>query len=143
MYNVREIFKRERSMCQVQCPGAHLIGQSAIWSLFGGQGRVLLRYERLGVQEAADKVARLVSRTVAALLCGPRSGEAAAADSGNLAPRLALSKDINDAWMACKGSMSALADSSNLDAGPRISLLCHAIYFMMARKPFLCVKVES
>lgn len=73
-----------------------------------------------GLQEAADEVARLVSRTVAALLCGPRSGEAAAAGPGNLSPRLALTKDINDTWMACQGSFSALADSLNLDAGRRI-----------------------
>lgn len=70
-------------------------------------------------------MARLVSGTVAVLLCGPRSGEATAADPGKLAPRLALSKDISDAWTACKGTFSALAESSNLDAGWRTF---HATY---------------
>lgn len=82
-----------------------------------GAGKGGVRYKCLGVQEAADEVARLVRCTVAALLCGPRSGEAAAAEPRDLAAQLTLSKDISDAWMACKGSLSALAESSNLDAG--------------------------
>lgn len=69
------------------------------------------------MQEAADEVGGLVSRTVGLLLCGTGRRPSDAADPSGLADRLRLSKDISDAWMACKGAVSALSDAPSLDTG--------------------------
>ena len=59
----------------------------------------------------------MVSRTVGLLLCGPRRQAAGAVYASGLADRLQLSKQISDAWTACKTSTSSLADSPSLEAG--------------------------
>lgn len=69
------------------------------------------------MQEAADEVGRLVSRTVGLLLCGPGMQAAGVADASGLAERLQLSKQISDAWTASKTSVGSLADSTSLEAG--------------------------